>query len=108
MMMFDPKTVKIAPRQYQVGFCNEMEAAGLSSYKAKKIKDLPWLIGIAKSLDTVGCMTIRDGDIAVYPSLSLREVIASFKNNDGVAAVNCRYFTDDLRKAAEYLRKNLE
>ena len=109
-MIFDAKNCKSLPLQYNIRL--EMDSVGLVYYKAKKIKQLPWLVGIAKDLDTIGCMTVRETgsgsgmDIAVYPDLTLREVIDSFVNDDGIAAVNCAYF-DTLKEAAAYLRRSL-
>ena len=86
----------------------EMDRHGMCRFQCRKIKKFPWLLGVAKSLDTVGCLTIRevgDGDdIAVYPELSLREVINSFANEDGVASVNC-YYVQSIAKAAKILRE---
>ena len=107
-MMFDPKSVQSLPLHISIRL--EMDSVGLVYYKAKKIKQLPWLVGIAKDLNTPGCMTVRDVkghmDIAVYPCLSLKEVINSFVNDDGVAAYNCMYF-NNLKAAAAYLRREL-
>lgn len=109
-MVFDVKSIKPMPLQYSIRL--EMDSVGLVYYKAKKIKQLPWLVGIAKDLDTKGCMTVRETksgsgmDIAVYPDLALREVIDSFVNDDGVAVANCAYF-DTLQEAAAYLRRSL-
>ena len=109
-MLFDAKSVKSLPLQYSIR--QEMDSAGLVYYKAKKIKQLPWLIGIAKDLNTIGCMTIRETktgsgmDIAVYPDLSLKEVIDSFVAKDSVAAFNCAYYST-LKEAAAYLRRSL-
>ena len=109
-MLFDAKSVKSLPLQYSIR--QEMDSAGLVYYKAKKIKQLPWLVGIAKDLDTKGCMTVRETkrgsgmDIAVYPDLSLKEVIDSFVADDKVAVFNCAYF-DTLEEAADYLRRSL-
>ena len=107
-MMFDPKSVQSLPLHISIRM--EMDSVGLVYYKAKRIKQLPWLVGIAKCLNTPGCMTVRDVkghmDIAVYPCLSLKEVINSFVNDDDVAAFNCAYF-DTLKEAAAYLRKAL-
>lgn len=108
--MFDPKSVQSLPLHISIRM--EMDSVGLVYYKAKKIKQLPWLIGIAKDLDTKGCMTVLETkrgsgmDIAVYPDLSLKEVINSFVNDDGVAAYNCMYF-NNLKAAAAYLRRGL-
>ena len=108
MMMFDPKSVQSLP--LHIAIRTEMGMVGLDYYKSKPIKQLPWLVGIARDLTTVGCMTVRDVkgnmDIAVYPCLSLKEVIDSFVNDDGVAAVNCKYF-NNLKAAAAYLRREL-
>ena len=105
-MLFEPASLKSLPLQYIIR--REMDSVGLDYYKAKKIKQLPWLVGIARDLTTVGCMTVREVkgnmDIAVYPCLSLKEVIDSFVNDDGVAAVNCKYF-DNLNGAARFLRQ---
>ena len=109
-MLFDVKSIKPMPFQYDIR--QEMDSTGLVYYKAKKIKQLPWLIGIAKDLNTIGCMTIRETktgsgmDIAVYPDLSLKEVINSFVNDDGVAVCSCKYF-NNLKAAAAYLRRGL-
>lgn len=61
-------------------------------------------LGIATDLDTVGCMTVMttapsykerepygDIDVAVYPDMSLRDVIVSWGARDGAAAVNAVY-----------------
>ena len=105
-MLFEPASISSLPLQYTIR--REMDSVGLDYYKAKKIKQLPWLVGIARDLTTVGCMTVREVkgnmDIAVYPCLSLKEVIDSFVNDDGVAAVNCEYF-DTLKDAARFLRQ---
>ena len=110
-MLFDIKSVKSLPLQYSIRL--EMDAAGLVYYKAKRIKKLPWLVGIAKDLDTTpGCMTVRETkrgsgmDIAVYPDFTLKEVIDSFVADDMIAAANCAYF-DTLKEAADYLRRSL-
>lgn len=56
-------------------------------------------------------MTVREingnMDIAVYPCLSLKEVIDSFANKDHVASVNCKYF-NNFKAAARFLRQYLE
>lgn len=105
MMFFDKAAIESLPLQYAVRI--EMDMAGLEYYKAKRIKKLPWLVGIAKDFNTPGCMTVREvkgnRDIAVYSCLSLKEVIDSFVNDDSVAAVNCTYF-DNFKDAAAYLR----
>ena len=61
------------------------------------IKGYPNVLGVAADLDKVGCMTIislvpfekrapyGDIDVAVYPDMSLQEVIASWEANDGKA-----------------------
>ena len=107
-MMFDPKSVQSLP--LHIAIRTEMGMVGLDYYKSEPIKQLPWLVGIARDLTTVGCMTVRDVkgnmDIAVYPCLSLKEVIDSFVNDDSVAAANCAYF-NNLKSAAAYLRKCL-
>ena len=107
-MMFDPKSIQSLP--LHISIRTEMNIVGLDYYKSNPIKQLPWLVGIARGLTTVGCMTVRDVkgnmDIAVYPCLSLKEVIDSFANDDGVAEVNCKYF-NNLKAAAAYLRREL-
>lgn len=109
-MFFNANSIKSLPFEYTIRM--EMDVVGLVYYKAKKIKQLPWLVGIAKDLDTKGCMTIRETkqgsgmDIAVYPNLSLKEVIDSFVANDSVAAFNCAYYST-LKEAAAYLRRSL-
>ena len=86
----------------------ELDRNGMCHFRCRKIKKFPWLLGVARDLDTVGCLTIReiDGvdDIAVYPCLSLREVINSFSNKDGIADVNC-YYVKTISRAAEILRE---
>ena len=108
-MLFEPAAVKSLPIQYTIRL--EMDSVGLAFYKAKGIKQIPGLVGIARDLGTVGCMTVRETrgtmDIAVYPCLSLREVIGSLVTGDGVAAVNCAYF-NNLRAAAQFLRQYKE
>ena len=109
-MVFDAKSIRSLPLEHSIRV--EMDTVGLVYYKAKRIKQLPWLVGIAKDLDTIGCMTVRETkqgsgmDIAVYPDLSLKEVIDSFVADDMVAAANCAYF-DTLKEAAAYLRRSL-
>ena len=109
-MLFDVKSIKPMPLEHSIRV--EMDSVGLVYYKAKRIKKLPWLIGIAKDLNTPGCMTIRKTnygsgmDIAVYSDLTLREVIDSFVNDDGKAVANCAYF-DTLKEAADNLRRSL-
>ena len=106
MVTFDASTIHALPLHYAIS--QDMDRCGLSYYKAKPIKRLPWLVGIARGLDFPGCMTVRkikgDLDVAVYPDMTLREVINSFTSNDGVASVNCCYF-DTLEKAAACLRR---
>lgn len=86
----------------------ELDRNGMCHFRCRKIKKFPWLLGVARDLDTPGCLTIRevgDGDdIAVYPELSLREVINSFSNKDGIADVNC-YYVQSIAKAAKILRE---
>lgn len=89
-------------------FLRDMAFNGMDQYRCKKIRKFPHLLGVAKDLDTPGCLTIRDingqDDIAVYPDLTLREVINSFSAKDGVAAVNC-YYVKTIKKAARILRE---
>ena len=109
-MIFNANNCKSLPLQQSIRL--EMDSVGLVYYKSKKIKQLPWLVGIAKDLDTIGCMTVLETkrgsgmDIAVYPDLSLKEVINSFVNDDGVAVCSCNYF-NNLKAAAAYLRRGL-
>lgn len=85
----------------------ELARNGMEAYRCKQIKGMSWLYGIAKDLDTVGCLTVReiDGrdDVAVYPCMSLREVINSFKMGTGEAAANAVY-TTTIKDAARILR----
>ena len=108
-MMFDPKSVQSLP--LHIAIRTEMGMVGLDYYKSKPIKRFPWLVGIARDLTTVGCMTVREVngnmDIAVYPCLSLKEVVDSFVNKDYVAEANCAYF-NTLKAAARFLRQYLE
>lgn len=103
--IFTPAAIEEMNRQRIV---LELDRNGMSAFRCRKIKKFPWLLGVARDLDTVGCITIReiDGvdDIAVYPDLSLREVINSFSNKDGVASVNC-YYVKTISKAAKILRE---
>ena len=67
------------------------------------IKCRPNILGVAVDLDKVGCMTLMslvpfekrapygDIDVAVYPDLSLREVIASWEADDGKASCLASY-----------------
>ena len=67
------------------------------------IKGYPNVLGVAVDLDKVGCMTIisfvpfekrapyGDIDVAVYPDMSLRDVVVSWGARDGAAAVNAVY-----------------
>lgn len=67
------------------------------------IKGHPNVLGVAVDLDKVGCMTLMalvpfekrasygDIDVAVYPDMSLRDVIVSWEARDGAAAVNAVY-----------------
>lgn len=100
----DPKTIGM---QRKFFLDTELGRNGMEQYRCKKIRDMSWLYGIAKDLDTVGCMTVREingrDDIAVYPCLSLREVINSFKMKDSVAAANAIY-TTTIKDAARILR----
>lgn len=61
------------------------------------------VLGVAPDLDTVGCMTVislvtferrapyDDIDVAVYPGMSLREVLASWEADDGKASCLASY-----------------
>lgn len=72
----------------------EISLCGILTYfKVKPIKDVPGILGIARERDTKGCLTFRvmDGDIAVYPEMSIRDVAASLRCGDGVAAANAIY-----------------
>lgn len=83
-------------------------------YHARIIRDMPWLVGIARDRETPTCATHRlvkgvDGeyydDYAVYEGMSLNEVINSFKADDGIAAVNALYLRDSwdvARKLEEW------
>lgn len=76
----------------------------LYSFKVKPIKSFPGLLGIARDRNTKGCLTLRDyGDIAVYPDMSMKEVIDSFKAKDGAAECNAIY-TETLEQAEACLR----
>ena len=67
------------------------------------IKCRPNILGVAVDLDRVGCMTLMslvrfekrtpygDIDVAVYDDMTLREVIASWEENDGKASINAVY-----------------
>ena len=109
MMFFNPSAMTALP--LHIAIRTEMAMAGLDYYKSKPIKKFPWLVGVARDLTTVGCMTVREingnMDIAVYPCLSLKEVIDSFANKDHVASVNCKYF-NNFKAAARFLRQYLE
>lgn len=73
---------------------------------ARLSKLFPGVIGVARDKTTPGCITaiIIDGreDYAVYPSLSIEEVIASFQNKDGIAAGNAIYVSS-AREAVRVL-----
>lgn len=79
----------------------------LYSFKVKPIKSFPGLLGIARDHNTKGCLTLRDhGDIAVYPDMSIREVIDSFKAKDGAAECSAIY-KETLEQAEACLRSFL-
>lgn len=83
----------------------------LARFKVRPIKALPGLLGVARDRDTKGCITLRfvegyGDDIAVYPTLTMREVIASFKSGDGVAAADAIY-KRTLKEAEACLRSFL-
>lgn len=72
----------------------EISLCGILTYfKVKPIKDVPGILGIARDRDTKGCLTFRivDGNVAVYPEMSIRDVAASLRDGDGVAAANAIY-----------------
>lgn len=104
---YNNKTVSDEMRRQRIVV--EMDRNGMNSYKCKKIKKFDYLLGVAKDLDTRGCFTIREykgtDDIAVYPTMSLREVIDSFSNHDVVAEMNC-YYVNTIREAARILRES--
>ena len=105
MNNWNAKTFEISFRQ---SIETEMQCCGtLCYFKVKPIKSFPGLFGVAKDRNTKGCITIRksDGDIAVYPELSIEEVINSFKADDGVAACNAIY-TETLKEAEACLRRS--
>lgn len=98
----------IADEMHRQSVVVELSRNGMEQYRCKKIKKFQYLLGVAKDLDIPGCLTIRDingqDDIAVYPDLTLREVIDSFSAKDGVAAVNC-YYVKTIKEASRILRE---
>lgn len=104
--IYNNKTVSDEMRRQSI--VRELSCNGMEQYRCKKIKKFQYLLGVAKDLDTPGCLTVRDingqDDIAVYPDLTLREVIDSFSNHDVVAEMNC-YYVKTIREAAKILRE---
>lgn len=109
--IFNPATYNnesIAAEMRRQSIVRELSCNGMEQYRCKKIKKFQYLLGVAKDLDTPGCLTIRDingqDDIAVYPDLTLREVIDSFSTKDSVAAANC-YYVETIKEASRILRE---
>lgn len=110
MAVFDPSAYsdpKVIEMTWKHGIILDMDRNGMGKYHCRKLKKFPWLLGVAKDLDTVGCLTVRKiagvDDIAVYPHLSLHEVIDSFSSDDNIAACNC-YYVKTIAEAARILR----
>ena len=68
------------------------------------IRERPYVLAVAVDRNTVGCMTIvstapsweerepyGDIDVAVYPDMSLQEVVDSWGANDYKTSANARY-----------------
>ena len=90
-------------RRHEVELRAQLESVMPQSFRVKKLgKMFPGIIGVARDKTTPGCITavtLSDGreDYAVYPALSIEEVIASLTNKDGIAAVNAVYVSSASR-----------
>lgn len=68
------------------------------------LKERPYILAVAVDRNTVGCMTVistapswedrepyGDMDVAVYPDMTLQDVVNSWEANDYTASANARY-----------------
>ena len=90
-------------RRHELELRAQLESVMPRSFRVAKLGKLfPGVIGVARDKTTPGCITaiiLSNGveDYAVYPELSIEEVIASFKNKDGIAEVNAIYVSSAAR-----------
>ena len=110
MVKFDASKFKLAPEptprkkfKYEVEDILSHVRNLATRPRVGWIRERPHVLGVAPDLDTVGCMTLvalvpfekrapyGDIDAAVYPDLSLREVIASWEADDGKASCLASY-----------------
>lgn len=111
MVKFDASKFKLAPEMApRKQFKHEVEdilshVQNLSTRpRVGWIRERPYILAVALDRETVGCMTVvstapsweerepyGDIDVAVYPEMSLQEVIDSWESNDGAASANARY-----------------
>ena len=100
---FKEETAAERTRRHEVELRAQLESVMPQSFRVKKLgKMFPGIIGVARDKTTPGCITavtLSDGreDYAVYPALSIEEVIASFKDKDGIAAGNAIYVSSASR-----------
>ena len=100
---YKKETAAEKTRRHEVELRAQLESVIPRAFRAKKLGKLfPGVIGVARDRTTPGCITaiiLSDGteDYAVYPDLSIEEVIASLTNKDGIAAVNAIYVSSASR-----------
>ena len=99
---FKKETVAERIRREEVELKAQLKSVLPKAFKVKPLGGLfLGVVGAAKDKDSTGCITavIINGreDYAVYPSLSIREVIASFKTKDGVAEANAIFVSSAAR-----------
>lgn len=98
---FKEETAAERIRREEVELKSQLKSVLPNAFKVKSLGGFPGVVGAAKDKDSTGCITaiMINGceDYAVYPALSIREVIDSLKAKDGVAAANAIFVSSASR-----------